>query len=160
MRRLPAILVLTVVYCLAVGSFAPLDMAVGAVVALVAIKVLGVAREPVPVGELVRRVAALPAFAYALAREVVAGSVDVALMVLGIRSREHAGIVSVPIGERSPSGVAVSAFALTLSPGEVLVKVDWDERRMLIHVVDARDPDALSAKYRRLYERYQRQVFP
>jgi multicomponent Na+:H+ antiporter subunit E len=160
MRRLPAIVLLTAVYCLAVGSFRPLDLVVGAVVALVAIQLLGVARDPVSLGSFIRRAAAFPAFAFALAREVVVGSVQVALMVVGARSREDAGVVSVPIGERTRSGVAVSAFALTLSPGEVLVKIDWDMGRMLVHTVDARDPDGLRARYLRLYERYQRPLFP
>jgi len=66
----------------------------------------------------------------------------------------------VPIGERTTSGVAVSALTTTMSPGEVLVDIDWERGVMLIHVLDARDPDAVRARHLRFYERYQRRVFP
>jgi multisubunit Na+/H+ antiporter MnhE subunit len=48
----------------------------------------------------------------------------------------------------------------TLSPGSVLVDIDWQRRDMLLHVIDASDPDAVRADLERFYDRYQRRVFP
>jgi multisubunit Na+/H+ antiporter MnhE subunit len=160
MRRLPPVILLALVYCLAVGSVRPLDLAMGVLVGYLVLRALRLALEPVPLGEFVRRAAAFPAFAWAVLLEVATGTVQVTLIVLGLRPPASAGIVAVPLDERTRTGVAVSAFALTLSPGEVLVEIDWESRQMLVHAVDARDPQALRARHRRLYERYQRPVFP
>jgi len=79
-------------------------------------------------------------------------------VTLGARSQARPGIVAVPVGERTPRGVAVSALCATLSPGEVLV--DVDEERVLYHVINASDPDAIRERHERFYRRYQRRVFP
>lgn len=160
MRRVPAIVLLALVYALAVGSLHPLDLATGAVVGFAALRGLGRATGSVPFGEWMRRAAAFPHFALVVARGVVAGTVQVALIVVGLRPAPRSGIVEVPMEERTETGVAVAALALTLSPGEVLVAVDWEGRRMLIHTIDATDPDELRARHSHLYQRFQRRVFP
>jgi len=38
--------------------------------------------------------------------------------------------------------------------------VDERRRTMLFHVIDASDPDGVRASIDRLYQRYQRRVFP
>jgi len=84
----------------------------------------------------------------------------VALVVLGRRPLDCPGIVAIPIEERTPIGVAVAALAFTLSPGDVLIDVDEEEQVMLIHVLDASDPEAVRARHRNFYERWQRRAFP
>lgn len=159
MNRVPAVVVLMAIYALALGSVHPLDLAVGAVVSTVAVVVLRVDPETPPAGELLRRMAAAPAFAVAVALHVVRGTVAVAALTLGLRT-PRAGIVAIPLQERSRTGAAVGAFALTLSPGEVLITVEWESERMLVHTIDAGDPEAVRKRHERLYERYQRKVFP
>jgi multisubunit Na+/H+ antiporter MnhF subunit len=39
----------------------------------------------------------------------------------------------------------VTALAASLSPGSVLVDIDWDRRDLLMHVIDASDPDGVRA---------------
>jgi multisubunit Na+/H+ antiporter MnhE subunit len=107
-----------------------------------------------------RRVVCFPLFVYAVFRDVVIGTVDVAKYSLGMRDAGYQGIVAVPIGERTRSGVAISAWATTISPGTALVDVDWEAGQMLIHVLDARDPDRIRRVHQHFYERYQRPVFP
>ena len=106
------------------------------------------------------RLAAFVPFALAVASDILIGTWHVARVTLGLRPLVSPGIVKVPIGPRTPSGVAVTGLMLTLSPGEFLVDVDWDERVMLIHALDAADPDAVRRHHARFYERYQRRVFP
>ncbi len=157
------LLALVLVYLLTLASTEPWDVALGA---LLAAGVLGWARRGVPAtgrtpaGVLLRRIASFPLFAAAVAREVAAGTWQVALVVLGLRPLARPGIVAVPIGERTPTGVAATALALTLSPGEVLVDVDDRAQVMLVHVIDARDADAVRARHDHFYRRYQRGVFP
>jgi len=56
--------------------------------------------------------------------------------------------------------VAVTGLIVGLSPGSMLLEVDEQQRMMLFHVIDARDPEAVRAQIDRLYQRWQRRVFP
>jgi multicomponent K+:H+ antiporter subunit E/multicomponent Na+:H+ antiporter subunit E len=118
-----------------------------------------VANEPPP-SPLGTRLLWFPVFAAAVVVDVVQGTFDVALRVLSVRRLEAPGVVRVPIGERSDRGAAVAGLASSLSPGSVLVDIDWERRDLLFHVIDASDPDALRARQQRFYDRYQRRVFP
>ncbi|MDQ3648407.1 MAG: Na+/H+ antiporter subunit E [Actinomycetota bacterium] len=161
MSRLVAIGALVGVYALTMSSFHPLDLALGA---LLAVGVLAWGRRAIPVGRgeahPLARLLGLPRFLAAIFGAVVGGTWHVALMVVGVRSLERSGIVAVPIGERTRSGVAASALALTLSPGEVLIDVDWERGVMLIHSIDARDPNAVRERHDFFYRRRQREIFP
>ena len=154
---------LVAIYCVVLVSVDPWDIAIGAVLGF---GLLVVAARFAPVQatssltSLTGRLAAFPAFAFAIAREIVVGTIQVAAIVLGRRPLRQPGIVAVPIGDRTPVGVAVSALASTLSPGSLLVEVDWTAGEMLIHVIDATDPERVRADHARFYERYQRHVFP
>jgi multisubunit Na+/H+ antiporter MnhE subunit len=99
-------------------------------------------------------------FAAAVFRDVVIGTIEVARYSLGLRHVNHQGIVALPIGKRTRLGVAVSAWATTLSPGTALVDVDWSAGQILLHVIDASDPEAIRAAHQRFYDRYQRHIFP
>jgi multisubunit Na+/H+ antiporter MnhE subunit len=113
-----------------------------------------------PLPHLPRRVVAFVPFTGAVLRDVVVGTWTVILVALHLRPLVQPGIVAVPIEGRTPTGVAVSALATTLSPGTFLVDVDWEQGMMLFHVLDARDPDAVRRMQQGLYARYQRHVFP
>lgn len=155
---------LVLVYALALGSFAPADLALGSLFAAGALLfcrrlLLEDAHAP-PQGSVGRRVLAFVPFSIVVLGQVAVGTWEVALVVVGLRRLRTPGIVAVPIGERSQAGVAVSGLAATLSPGELLVDVDWERRVMLFHVMDARDPDAVRERHQRLYRAHQRWVFP
>lgn len=162
-RALFSIVLLTLVYALVLASFKPWDLGIGAAVSGV---LFLTARgylfggEPEMGGSLPGRVAAFVPFAAAVIRDVVVGTWEVALITLHLRPLESPGIVAIPLGERSPTGVAVSALVMTLSPGEFLVEVDWERKVMLMHVIDAVNPDAIRHKHDEFYRRYQRKVFP
>jgi multicomponent Na+:H+ antiporter subunit E len=161
--RLLAVALLAAVYLLTLGSADPLDLALGLVLGAALMVGLGGRLGP-PRGQdgppLPVRVAAFPPLAGAVLAEIARGTWDVGLRVLGLRPLEGPGIVQVPIGERSPLGVAVTGLLVGLSPGSMLLEVDEQRRMMLFHVIDARDPDAVRAQIDRLYQRWQRRVFP
>jgi multicomponent Na+:H+ antiporter subunit E len=161
--RLLAVALLAAVYLLTLGSTHPLDLALGLVLAATLMVGLGGRLRP-PQGRdrppLGLRVAASPPLVGAVLAEVARGTWDVGLRVLGLRPLEGPGIVLVPIGERSPQGVAVTGLLVGLSPGSMLLEVDEQRRMMLFHVIDARDPEAVRAQIDRLYQRWQRRVFP
>ncbi len=107
-----------------------------------------------------RRVVAFFPFALAVFWEIVAGTWEVALVTLHLRPLRNPGIVEVPIGERTPSGVAAWAVVTGLPPGSFFVDVDRERDVVLIHLIDASDPDAFRRHQEEFYRRYQRKVFP
>ncbi len=162
-RIVLALFLLVLVYALSLASAHPWDLAMGALVGgliLIVYRRFLFVGPAVPTGTLLRRVVGFVPFAVALVWEIFRGTWNVALVVLHVRPLLHPGIVAIPIAERTPLGVAVSSLATTLSPGAFLVDVDWNQGVLLIHVLDATDPDAVRAEHERFYRRFQRHVFP
>ena len=162
-KRVFAAALVAGVYLLMLASLDPVDVAIAVVVG--AVLVLGLAEVLFPggdvgVGDLARRSARFVPFAAAVVWDIVRGTWDVALVVLHVRPLRSPGIVAIPIGERTPTGVVATALLLTLAPGEFLVDVDRERGVLLVHVLDASDPDAVRARHARYYDRYQRKVFP
>jgi multicomponent Na+:H+ antiporter subunit E len=170
-RRIPglvaAYVALVLVYLLTLGSRDPLDVAAGVVFAIAAMllarPVLVRTNDPEAVAALPsfgRRLAAAPGFIVSAAYEITRSALIVMAFSLGIKPLVRPGIVGVPIGDRTPTGIAVSAMVTTLSPGATLVDVDHERGVMWLHVLDATDPDEVRAAHQRFYQRHQRKIFP
>lgn len=162
-RLLLAWVLVAATYLLALASLEPLDVAAGAVVGVVAVvpfRRFLFAPEARGGPGLARRLAGFGPLLVVALRDITVGTWKVALVVLHLRPLSSPGIVAIPIGERTQLGVAVSAFLVTLSPGEFLVDVDRERGVMLLHVLDASDPDAVRRRQQRFYDRWQRTVFP
>lgn len=162
MKRAVLVLVLlTLIYAMVLASFHPLDLIFGAALSgtlLYVFRPFVFDRLTGPTPGLARRFVAFFPFAWAVTGDVVRGTWEVALVTLYLRPLESPGIVKVPVGERTAVGVAVSALTLTLSPGSFLIEAN--EEFMLVHVLDAADPDGVRDKYEDFYQRYQRKIFP
>jgi multicomponent Na+:H+ antiporter subunit E len=156
-----AVLILTGVYAMVLASFHPWDLFFGFVVsgALVyAFRSFVFGGQPDPLTGLAGRVAAFFPFVVAVVWDVLKGTWEVALITLHIKPLVEPGVVKLPVGERTPTGVAVLGLVTTLSPGAFLIEAN--DEFMLIHVIDASDPDAFLAEREDFYRRYQRKVFP
>lgn len=153
---------LVVVYALALGSFDRWDLLLGAAVSAA---VLAVFRPflfrspPPPAGLLLKRLLGFPVFAGAVLVDIIRGTWAVALTSARIKPLGCSGIVGVPIGERTPLGIAVTALVTTLSPGSFLVEVDAERGMLWFHMLDASDPERTRRLYAALYE-HQKRVFP
>ena len=162
-RWLGALVLLVAVYLMDLGSTSLWDLGIGAVlgagVLVVCNRFIGVGVGPAH-GNLLLRALLFPRLVLAIAVDVALGTTRVALVTLGIRPLRSPGIVDVPIGERSETGIAVSSLASTLSPGAFLIDIDRDAGVMRFHVLDASDPEKVVDDHQRFYLRYQRQVFP
>jgi multisubunit Na+/H+ antiporter MnhE subunit len=150
---------LCVVWLLALGRISAGDIVVGLLISAGLLLLLDSGAVQPGGPPLGRRVLAFGPFLMAVFRDVLAGTWAVTLVVLGRRPAAP-GYIEIPIGARTPTGVAVTALLVTLAPGSVFVDVDWDRQVMLFHLLDASDPDATRATIARFYERYQRAVFP
>jgi multicomponent Na+:H+ antiporter subunit E len=158
------VIVLAAVYTLVLGRLTPADLVTALVTASAVRLALGpflrattgvAVAVPPPV---VRRLAGLPWLALGVALDVTRGALQVMAVVLGRPARP--GVVEVPLEPETRAGVVAGTLALTLSPGSVVIDVDERRRRVRLHVIDARDPDAVRAAVRDFYRRYQRPVFP
>jgi multisubunit Na+/H+ antiporter MnhE subunit len=145
---------LTGVYLLVLTSVAPGDVLTGGVLALavaVALPVGGAAPSPA-------RLVAAAALLGSTTAEVVRGSWRTARFCLGARSAP--GFVEIPRGDRSGHNVALWGVLTGLAPDEVVVDVDEARDVLIVHLIDASDPDAERARHAAAYERVQRKVVP
>ncbi len=156
-----AVLFLTGIYVMVLASFHPWDLFFGVVVsgALVyGFRSFVFGGRPDPLTGLAGRAAAFFPFVAAVVWDVLKGTWEVALITLHIKPLVEPGVVKLPVGERTPTGVAVLGLVTTLSPGAFLIEAN--DEFMLIHIIDASDPDAFREEREDFYQRYQRKVFP
>jgi multicomponent Na+:H+ antiporter subunit E len=168
-RYVAAVVLLTLVYALALASFHPWDLLFGAGLSAALLFASrrfvfgadGAAPRPASrILTLLGRVVAFVPFAAVVFREIVVGNWEVTLVTLRLRPLVRPGIVAVPVGDRTPTGVAVWAVVTGLPPGSFFVDVDRERGVVLIHVLDTRDPEAFRERQEDFYRRYQSKVFP
>jgi multicomponent Na+:H+ antiporter subunit E len=165
-RFAAAVVVLTLAYALMLGSFDVLDLLFGACLsaALLFVSRRFIFGEPQRQASsnpsLGGRVVAFVPFALVIFREILVGTWEVTLVTLRLRPLIRPGIVAVPLGERTPSGVVAWAVVTGLAPGSFFVDIDREQGVALIHLLDASDPDAFRQEQEDFYRRYQSKVFP
>jgi multisubunit Na+/H+ antiporter MnhE subunit len=163
MRWVVAVLALTAIYLLMLISLNPWDIMIGLIISTTLVLVfrgpLGL-RTATAGPSPAERLRALPAFVARSIWDVITGAISVALMVLHLRPLAARHFIEIPFDDDTPAGVALNALLTTLSPGSVLIDVDWERRVVLYHLLDDADPEEIRRTYRELYERYQRHVLP
>ena len=145
------------VYLLVMTSTKPGDAAVGLLLGLV----LAVALRPRLPSR--RPTAPTPSAVLALAEVVVVTAVEMArgswrTARFCIRGGARPGFVEIPRGSRTRHAVALWGVVTGEAPDEVPVDIDVERDMLIVHIVDASDPDAVRERHRRAYERAQRKV--
>ncbi len=155
------VLVLTAIYLLALTSLHPGDILTGLVLAtvIVAVRRTVSSARPAPRAPLFRQLAGLPALVGGTLVDLARGTWDTAVNLMG-RGLADGGLVEVPIPRTSPTSAAAWGVRVGFVPDTVVVDVDEERGRMLLHVLDARDPEAVAAEQIDSYQRRQRRVFP
>ena len=149
---------LTSIYLLVLTSVAPGDVLVGGLLALAIV-----------IGSRSRRLRArrsstgpwllhLVGMLGSTARDMVIGTGRVVRFCL--RPDTGAGFVEVPRGARSRRGVALWGLLTGEAPDEYPVHVDESRHVMIVHTIDARDPDGVRARHEAAHQRWQRHVVP
>lgn len=147
---------LTTVYLLYMTSLEPGDIAAGAVFGLAVawgLRLRHAARARTRPPERAR--AAVATFAET-GREMVLGSWRVMRFCLG--ERAHPGLVEIPRDGRSPVAVALWGVLTGEAPDEVVVDVDEERDILIVHLIDASDPDGVRERHRRTLIERQRKV--
>jgi multisubunit Na+/H+ antiporter MnhE subunit len=145
---------LTAVYLLVLTSVAPGDVLVGGLIGL-AVAVALRPRRPARTGRAtVGRTVATAGAVLRTAREMVVGTWRVVRFCLGAPGAP--GFVEVPRGDRTRHELALWGVLTGEAPDEVVVDVEGDS--LIVHLVDARDADAVRARHRRDHEAWRRRV--
>jgi multisubunit Na+/H+ antiporter MnhE subunit len=153
------VLVLTGLYLLVVSSVKVGDVAIGLVLAALVVAVGRRHRAgSSSAGSTLRRLAGVPALIGGTLVDIVTGSAEVIRCCL--RRPPDPGLVRLPIGPTSPSSFAAWGIRLGITPNTVVVDVDEEHGELLVHVLDARDPDGVRADQAAAYRSRQRRTFP
>ena len=67
--------------------------------------------------------------------------------------------ISIPLDLRTPEAITVLAGTITLTPGTVSSDLSADGRSLLVHCLDAPDPDAVRDDIKNRYERRLKEIF-
>jgi multicomponent Na+:H+ antiporter subunit E len=145
-RLLQLSIPLFLVYLALTGNLELSNLVVGMIVALIVSLLL-------PKGELppfsLKRIpgflAAGIGYMWTVAIDVIRGGISTARIVLDPKLPINPGIIAIPSGSKSELGTALSAHAITLSPGELVVAID-DEGVMYTHCLDVTDTEKFIEK--------------
>ncbi|MDD7921459.1 Na+/H+ antiporter subunit E [Actinomycetospora callitridis] len=159
------VVALTGLYLLVVSSTKLGDIATGVVLASLVVAVgrrhrRTSAPTPAPTSTraTLRRLAGVPTLIGGTVVDVVTGSADVIRCCLG--RPPDPGLVWLPTGPTSPSSFAAWGIRLGITPNTVVVEVDEERGAVLVHVLDAHDPETVRDEQMASYRSRQQRVFP
>jgi multisubunit Na+/H+ antiporter MnhE subunit len=145
MRTFQLSLPLFLVYLALTGNLAPANLVMGVLVSLGVSALLPKAGlPPFSFQRLPGFLWATLRYLFVVASDVVKGGIATARIVLDPNLHLNSGIIAIPSGSRSELGTALSAHAITLSPGEMVVAID-DQGVMYTHCLNVDDSEKMVA---------------
>jgi multisubunit Na+/H+ antiporter MnhE subunit len=147
---------LAAVYLLVLTSVAPGDLVVGGLLALVLVRAVGSAGPSRSASGSWRWLVALGRMIFVTAWEIALGAVRVVRFCL--TGAGSPGFVEIPRGDRSRHAVALWGVLTGEAPDEYPVSVDDERHLLLVHVINAADPDAIRARHAAAQEHYLRDL--
>ncbi|MCS6987618.1 MAG: Na+/H+ antiporter subunit E [Sphingomonadaceae bacterium] len=91
--------------------------------------------------------------------DILIANLQVARRVLGPLSRLRPAFVTIPLDVSSPYVATILGSIVSLTPGTVSVEIEMEARTMLVHALDAPDPQALVATVKTRYEAPLKEIF-
>ena len=92
--------------------------------------------------------------------DICLANVTVARIVLFKRNRDiQSRWIAIPLELRSPEAITILAGTITMTPGTVAAMLSADARNLLVHCLDAPDPDAVRDEIKQRYERRLMEIF-
>jgi multicomponent K+:H+ antiporter subunit E len=99
-------------------------------------------------------------FAMIVLWDICVANLIVARAILFKRNAElRSRWVTVPLDLSSPEAITVLAGTITMTPGTVSSDVSACGRALLVHCLDASDPDAVRDQIKQRYERRLKEIF-
>jgi multicomponent Na+:H+ antiporter subunit E len=144
--RLPEVVWLALVWVLLWGTFSPLSLAGGVLVALAVLVAFPMRSAP---RHLPLRPVPLLGLAAYLAYDMVASGLEVSWQTLRYGPAARGAVVEVPLLSRSDRVVTVVANALSLSPGAMALQIDSERGRWFVYALGPRDRAGVERARRR-----------
>jgi multicomponent K+:H+ antiporter subunit E len=92
--------------------------------------------------------------------DIVVANIIVARTILFTRNADMRPTwITVPLDLRTPEAITVLAGTITMTPGTVSSDVAADGRSLLVHCLNAGDPDAVRDDIKHRYERRLKEIF-
>ena len=136
MRRIQIAIPLFIVYLVLSGNVTIPNLVIGALVALGVSALLPLQdAASIPGKRIPMFLWAMFRYVFVVIWDILKGGIATAHIVLSPNMPLKTGIIAIPSGSESELGTALSAHAITLSPGELVVEMD-DEGMMYTHCLD------------------------
>lgn len=92
--------------------------------------------------------------------DICVANIQVAMVILfKANANTKPAWVTIPLDLRTPEAITVLAGTITMTPGTVSSDLSADGRSLLVHCLDAPDPDAVRDDIKARYERRLKEIF-
>ncbi|MBC7179253.1 MAG: Na+/H+ antiporter subunit E [Roseovarius sp.] len=92
--------------------------------------------------------------------DICVANVQVAMIILfKANANTKPAWITIPLELRTPEAITVLAGTITMTPGTVSSDLSADGRSLLVHCLDAPDPDAVRDDIKARYERRLKEIF-
>ena len=135
MRYLPFVLFLTLIYLLLTSNLEWLNVIAGVLIAIGITLLLGPPLKPISWRRTPRAILAMIQYLVILIYDIFKGGIMVAKSVWSRDLKIQPAIIAIPSGCESELATALSAHAISIAPGELVVEIDTDGV-MYTHVLD------------------------
>jgi multicomponent Na+:H+ antiporter subunit E len=158
MRYVWPIFILTSIYLVLTSNFALNNIVAGIVVAVIVLLLFRPQSENLAWKRLPTAVFATIKYIIHLMVDLLVSGIEVARIVLSPSMPINPGIVAIPTNCESDLSRALSAHAITLTPGEMVVEVKEDGT-MYTHMLDVTDADEQVREAQELRETMLKKIF-
>ncbi|WP_380058182.1 Na+/H+ antiporter subunit E [Falsihalocynthiibacter sp. SS001] len=148
---------LTVVWLLLVNGFSTNSLLFGA---FLGILIPFVTRPYWPNAPRLKHPFKIIAYFFIVFWDIIVANVIVAWLILFRRNSDlHPAWVTVPLELKTPEAITVLAGTITLTPGTVSSDISTEGHAILVHCLNAPDPEAVRDEIKSRYERRLKEIF-
>jgi multicomponent Na+:H+ antiporter subunit E len=158
MHIIPYIIPIWLLYLLLTGNWAVNNLVIGLILAALITFLIRPQKRNFDWNRLPDALLATTIYLGRLLIDLLMSGIQVAGIVLTPSLPINPGIIAIPSQCESDMGVALSAHAITLTPGEMVVEID-EAGVMYTHVLNASDPDERVANAQRKRRELLRRIF-
>lgn len=159
MYYLRAIILLAVFYLILTANLQFSNIIVALLLAMLTLLLVRPQRQKMEPAQFLPSVVAGVRYIVVLLVDLVLSGVQVARMVLSPSLPIRPGIIAIPAQTESELGAALSAHAITLTPGNLVVEMD-DDNTMYTHCLDATDSAKKSDDAQKMRRDMLDKIFP
>jgi multicomponent Na+:H+ antiporter subunit E len=159
MHYLQYMIPLFLIYLALTSNISPANLVIGMLVAVAVTVLVRPRRKAMSARSVPIAMLALLEYIFILMVDVIKNGLQVARIVLTPQLPIQPGIIAIPSQCSTEMGTALSAHAITVSPGELVVEISEDGV-MYTHALDARDSEEKSRHAQQMRVNLLQRIFP